>query len=238
MKQRSSMGVGKMSQMVTNFTLTGNPGTGKTTVARMMGQLLQSMDVLPTSRVVEVSRVNLVGKYMGETAKLVDKACDNAMGGVLFIDEAYTLCNENDNYGKEAIETLMKRMEDDRGKFAVIIAGYKDRIDELLETNPGLASRFTQHLHIDDYKGDELLEIFRRMAEKENYKLSPEAEVILNRLITSIIINKNTSFGNAREIRNIFNGAVGRLSERVMSMPPEEVTKDTLQVFMPEDIKL
>ena len=238
MKQRSSMGVGKMSQMVTNFTLTGNPGTGKTTVARMMGQLLQSMDVLPTSRVVEVSRVNLVGKYMGETAKLVDKACDNAMGGVLFIDEAYTLCNENDNYGKEAIETLMKRMEDDRGKFAVIIAGYKDRIDELLETNPGLASRFTQHLHIDDYKGDELLEIFRRMAEKENYKLSPEAEVILNRLITSIIINKNSSFGNAREIRNIFNGAVGRLSERVMSMPPEEVTKDTLQVFMPEDIKL
>ena len=155
MKQRAAMGAGKVQQMSMNFILTGNPGTGKTSIARKMGEILQSMDILPTSRVIEASRATLVGKYMGETPKIVNNMCDKAMGGILFIDEAYTLSDGGDQYGKEAIDTLMKRMEDDRGKFVVIAAGYKDKMDEFLQMNAGLASRFTHKLHIEDYNEDE-----------------------------------------------------------------------------------
>ena len=162
MKQRAAMGAGKVQQMAMNFVLTGNPGTGKTSIARKMGEILQSMDILPTSRVLEVSRATLVGKYMGETPKIVNNMCDKAIGGILFIDEAYTLSEGGDQYGKEAIDTLMKRMEDDRGKFVVIAAGYKDKMEEFMMMNPGLASRFTHKLHIDDYNEDELLAIYNR----------------------------------------------------------------------------
>ena len=155
MKQRAAMGAGKVQQMAMNFVLTGNPGTGKTSIARKMGEILQSMDILPTSRVLEVSRATLVGKYMGETPKIVNNMCDKAIGGILFIDEAYTLSEGGDQYGKEAIDTLMKRMEDDRGKFVVIAAGYKDKMEDFMMMNPGLASRFTHKLHIDDYNEDE-----------------------------------------------------------------------------------
>ena len=138
MKQRAAMGAGKVQQMAMNFVLTGNPGTGKTSIARKMGEILQSMDILPTSRVLEVSRATLVGKYMGETPKIVNNMCDKAIGGILFIDEAYTLSEGGDQYGKEAIDTLMKRMEDDRGKFVVIAAGYKDKMEDFMMMNPGL----------------------------------------------------------------------------------------------------
>ena len=198
MKQRAAMGAGKVQQMSMNFILTGNPGTGKTSVARKMGEILQSMEILPTSRVLEASRATLVGKYMGETPKIVNNMCDKAMGGILFIDEAYTLSSENDQYGKEAIDTLMKRMEDDRGKFVVIAAGYRDEMETFLAVNPGLASRFTHKMHIDDYNEDELLAIYKKMASKDNYKLSPEAEFKLMDLICRKVLNKTNSFGNAR----------------------------------------
>ena len=176
MKQRAAMGAGRVQQLAMNFILTGNPGTGKTSIARKMGEILQSMEILPTPRVIEASRATLVGKYMGETPKIVNNMCDKAMGGILFIDEAYTLSDGGDQYGKEAIDTLMKRMEDDRGKFIVIAAGYKDKMEEFLMMNPGLASRFTHKLHIDDYNEDELLAIFKQMAQRESYTLSPTAE--------------------------------------------------------------
>ena len=236
MKQRAAMGAGKVQQMSMNFILTGNPGTGKTSIARKMGEILQSMDILPTSRVIEASRATLVGKYMGETPKIVNNMCDKAMGGILFIDEAYTLSDGGDQYGKEAIDTLMKRMEDDRGKFVVIAAGYKDKMDEFLQMNAGLASRFTHKLHIEDYNEDELLAIFKHMAQKEQYTLSPTAEFKALDTIYKMVLAKNESWGNAREMRNLLDATIQKLSERVSKMPPEQVTKETYQIILPEDI--
>ena len=236
MKQRAAMGAGNVQQMAMNFVLTGNPGTGKTSIARKMGEVLNSMDILPTSRVLETSRATLVGKYMGETPKIVNNMCDKAMGGILFIDEAYTLSDQNDQYGKEAIDTLMKRMEDDRGKFVVIAAGYKDKMEDFMQMNPGLASRFTHKLHIDDYNEDELLAIFKKMAQKEQYMLSPTAEFKCLDVIFKMVMAKDASFGNAREMRNLLDQTIQQLSIRVSQMPPDQVTKETYQVIMPEDI--
>ena len=159
------------------------------------------------------------------------------MGGILFIDEAYTLSSENDQYGKEAIDTLMKRMEDDRGKFVVIAAGYKDEMETFLAVNPGLASRFSHKMHIDDYNEDELLAIFKKMASKDSYKLSPEAEFKLMDLICRMVVSKTNSFGNAREMRNMLDDTVQRLSIRVSQMDASEITAETYQMIMPEDIK-
>ncbi len=236
MKQRAAMGAGKVQQMAMNFILTGNPGTGKTSIARKMGEVLQAMEILPTSRVIETSRATLVGKYMGETPKIVNNMCDKAMGGILFIDEAYTLSDGGDQYGKEAIDTLMKRMEDDRGKFVVIAAGYRDKMEEFLMMNPGLASRFTHKLHIDDYNEDELLAIFKHMAQKEQYILSPTAEFKALDTIYKMVLNKDESWGNAREMRNLLDATIQKLSLRVSQMPPEEVTKETYQLILPEDL--
>ena len=237
MKQRAAMGAGQVQQMAMNFILTGNPGTGKTSIARKMGEVLNSMDILPTSRVLEASRATLVGKYMGETPKIVNNMCDKAMGGILFIDEAYTLSDGNDQYGKEAIDTLMKRMEDDRGKFVVIAAGYKDKMDEFLQMNAGLASRFTHKLHIEDYNEDELLAIFKKMAQKDQYVLSPTAEFKALDVIYKLLMKKDASFGNAREMRNLLDDTIQQLSLRVSQMPPDQVTKETYQIILPEDIR-
>lgn len=237
MKQRAAMGAGSVQQMSMNFILTGNPGTGKTSVARKMGEILQAMEIIPTSRVIETSRATLVGKYMGETPKIVNSVCDKAMGGILFIDEAYTLSSENDQYGKEAIDTLMKRMEDDRGKFVVIAAGYRNEMENFLAVNPGLASRFSHKMHIDDYTEEELLAIYKMMASHDNYMLSPEAELKLMDVISRMVINKNESFGNARDMRNLLDATIQQLSMRVSQMPQSDITQETYQLIMPEDIK-
>ncbi len=236
MKQRSAQGIGQVQQMAINFVLTGNPGTGKTSIARKMGEILYSMDILSTSNVIEVNRSTLVGKYMGETPKIVNMTCDRAMGGILFVDEAYSLSEGNDSYGKEAIDTLMKRMEDDRGKFVVIVAGYQDKMETFLATNPGLNSRFTHHLHISDYTDHELLDIFKQMAAMQLYQLTLQAEAKLIEVINNMCVNKTASFGNARDIRNLFETTIQQLSVRVSKMPVDDITKETYQIIQPEDI--
>ena len=173
---------------------------------------------------------------MGETPQIVNKMCDKALGGILFIDEAYTLCADNDNYGQEALDTLMKRMEDDRGKFVVIASGYKDNMDAFMSVNPGLSSRFTHRMHIDDYNEDELLSIFKKMASKDEYVLSQAAELKLMDAICRLVVSKDSQFGNAREMRNMLDKIIQHLSYRVSKMQPSEITEDVFKVIMPEDI--
>jgi len=236
LKQRQALGAGNAKLMTMNFVLTGNPGTGKTTIARMMGEILHSMGILPTSRVVEASRATLVGKYVGETPRIVNNMIDKALGGILFIDEAYTLSEGDDQYGKEAIETLMKRMEDDRGKLVVVAAGYKEQMERFMQTNPGLSSRFTHVLHIEDYNEDELLAIFKMMARKEDYTLTVEAEMKLMGLICEKVMRKDKNFGNAREMRNLLDETVQNLSMRLSQRPAETLTKQDFQTITPDDI--
>lgn len=242
LKKRIEQGIGSAENIPVNIVLTGNPGTGKTSVARKMGEVFQAVGLLPSSKVVEVNRSQMVGQYLGETPKIVNRLCDQAMGGVLFIDEAYSLTESADGsvdkYGKEAVEALMKRMEDDKGKFGVIAAGYKDEMTRFLSVNPGLASRFTMKLNIEDYNEMELLSIFKKMAEKKKYVLSPDAEAVLVDIILKMYFLKDAkTFGNARAVRQIFDSAVQQLSIRVSSMPIEEVTAETYQRFLPEDFK-
>ena len=187
--------------------------------------------------VVETNRAQLVGKYMGETPKLVNRLCDQAMGGVLFIDEAYALCaGSDDQYGREAVDTLARRMDDDRGKFVVIIAGYKDRIEAFLADNQSLASCFTHRMQIDDYNEDELLAIVKKMAAHDEYQFAPDAEFKMLGLICQKVMSRGTSFGNAREMRLILDEIIGRLSERVAKMNPAEITSDTYKIITSEDI--
>lgn len=242
MQQRLQLGIGSAEPMALNIVLTGNPGTGKTSIARKMGEVLKAVGLLPTDNVIEVDRNQMVGKYMGETPKLVNALCDRAIGGVLFIDEAYTLYDTDgsgsDKYGKEAVETLMKRMEDDRGKMVVIAAGYRKEMEMFMQVNPGLDSRFTHRLNIEDYTEGELVEIFKAQVRKKQYVLSEAAEGVLMERVHELYANKTRNFGNAREIRKMFDATVQQLSMRVSMIPPAKLTQRDYQVIEAQDIAM
>lgn len=216
-----------------HIILTGNPGTGKTTVARIFGKLFYAMGLLPSDKVVETDRSRLVARYVGQTAGQVQRICDEAMGGILFIDEVYTL--SKDDFGREATDTLMKRMEDDRGKFIVVVAGYEDKMQDWLATNPGLSSRFNYKFHLDDYSPDELFELFDLYAKKENLILTNDAKKIAKEKIQEISENKDENFANGRTIRNFFDSVVRRKNSRVVSLPQNQITKQVLLTITSED---
>lgn len=206
-QQQGHDGTGKGRSIGFHIVLTGNPGTGKTSVARVLGETLRAAGVLELGHVIEADRGKLVAQHVGGTAPLVHGFCDRAQGGVLFIDEAYALKqSDSDTFGQEAIDTLLKRMEDDRGKLIVILAGYPNEIRKLLSSNPGLESRIEERFrfHLDDYTPGELLEIFNRLVKAEGYQLEENAKKAVFKHLAKRCAAKDKNFGNAREVRNLF----------------------------------
>ena len=239
-QERVNRGLAEAEKFGMHFILTGNPGTGKTTITRKLGEVFKSIGFLTKGHVIEVDKSKLVSSVMGKTPELVNDACEQAMGGILFVDEAYTLAGDplkgGDSYGKEAIETLMKRMEDDRGKFVVIAAGYKKEINDFLDTNPGMKSRFDRYLHIDDYTADELFEILLGMSKKKKYKLEETALEEIKKKIVGMVTSKSKDFANAREVRKLFDSLVAKQSERVSKIPIEECTDEILCTITKDDL--
>ena len=219
-KLRAEKGLENNVTMSYNFVFTGNPGTGKTTVARILGKAFRALGVLERANFVETDRSGLVAKYEGQTAAKTNKLIDSAAGGILFIDEAYQLNQgENDQYGAEAVATLLKRMEDARGSMVVIIAGYKEEMKRFMEINSGLESRFNRTVEFPDYSAKELAEVYRSMAKKAKYRLSDDTERWLLPYISMLTEKRDKNFGNARWARNLFEKSVERQSLRVTELP-------------------
>jgi SpoVK/Ycf46/Vps4 family AAA+-type ATPase len=227
----------KVDKPAQHFIITGNPGTGKTTVARLLGNIFEGLGLLDSGHVVEVDRSKLVAGYIGQTAPLVNKVCDSAIGGILFIDEAYTLKqDDNDRFGQECIDTLLKRMEDDRGKFIVIAAGYKTPIEKFLTSNEGLKSRFTKFFTLEDYNPDELAAIFESLAAKQQYIIPPETKEKIVAFFKDRCARKTKDFANGREARNLMDEAKKNQAERLSSADIASMTKEDSLTFQPEDI--
>ncbi|MDO4983474.1 MAG: AAA family ATPase [Eubacteriales bacterium] len=221
--------------MSLHMVFMGNPGTGKTTVARLISSLYASIGVLSKGQLVEVDRSGLVAGYVGQTALKTQEAIKNALGGVLFIDEAYSLSSGGENdFGREAIETILKAMEDHRDDLIVIVAGYTEPMKGFLTSNPGLESRFNKYFFFPDYNGEQLLEIFKSQCKKNAYILTKEAETAAKTLFDELYENRNENFGNGRDVRNCFEDAIVRQSNRLAAM--EAPTKEDLMAILPEDL--
>ncbi|HEV2331401.1 MAG TPA: AAA family ATPase [Verrucomicrobiae bacterium] len=213
----------------------GNPGTGKTTVARLMGRIYKSLGLLRRGHVVECDRGRLVAEYVGQTAVRTHAMIDSALDGILFIDEAYSLAGRGEqDYGNEAIETLLKRMEDDRDRLIVIVAGYNEPMKQFIASNPGLESRFTNYLNFPDYAPAELLEIFHRMAAQSGLICQGEMEKRVLSICQSLRAARSDHFGNAREMRNLFEAAVRNQSSRLVNSGKSD--RDALTTLLPEDL--
>ncbi|HPI37708.1 MAG TPA: AAA family ATPase [Ignavibacteriaceae bacterium] len=238
-KERKRMGLKTAEGISIHSVFSGSPGTGKTTVARLLGEIFKAMGLLEKGHVVEVDRAALVGQYVGETAQKTEKVIADAIGGVLFIDEAYTLYKKGgsgQDFGQEAIDTLLKRMEDKAGEFAVIAAGYTDDMNDFLASNAGLKSRFSHFFSFEDYTPEELIEIFKLMAKKEDYKLNTDAVELLKKEFTNLYRKRDKTFGNARMVKNILNDAKIQLGKRYLKLPEKLRDKKLLTTIGVEDI--
>lgn len=215
---------------------TGNPGTGKTSVARILAGIFKELGVLKSGHLIETDRSGLVAEYVGQTAVKTNKIIDSALDGVLFVDEAYTLVGGQNDYGKEAIATLLKRMEDDRERLIVILAGYTNEMEDFINSNPGLRSRFNRFINFPDYSAEELFDIFKLNTIKNEYVLCDEAAQYLKVRLGELIKNKRKDFGNARFVRNYFELAIEHQANRLST--EVNLTADKLSELTLEDVSV
>ena len=222
--------------MSLHLVFLGNPGTGKTTVARLLARLYHAIGVLPKGQLVEVDRSGLVAGFVGQTALKTQEVIQKAIGGVLFIDEAYALVNQDNgnDFGREVIEVLLKNMEDHRKDLVVIVAGYSQLMEKFIHSNPGLESRFNKYFYFEDYDGAQLFTILQSMCVKNGYVLTPEGEALARRELMALYEDRDENFGNARDVRNLFEQAVARQSDRVARL--EAPTREQLMELHPEDL--
>ena len=235
-KLREERGM-KQPDITLHLVFSGNPGTGKTTVARLLAKIYKVLGVVSEGQLIEVDRSNLVAGYIGQTATQTAEIVESAIGGILFIDEAYTLVKGGDekDFGQEAIDTLLKLMEDNRDDLIVIVAGYTDKMEEFVNSNPGLKSRFNKYIFFSDYSGDELTEIFNNMAKKQEYIPDEEASEYIKDYLTKRAKAHEENFANAREARNYLERCIERQATRIVEI--EEISDDHLRTLVLDDVK-
>ena len=236
-KQREAQGL-KTPKMSYHLVFTGSPGTGKTTVARIVARIYKDLGVLKKGHMVETDRSGLVAEYVGQTAMKTNAIVDSALNGVLFIDEAYALVPEGGggrDYGQEAISTLLKRMEDDRDKLVVIIAGYTNEMKRFIDSNPGLQSRFNRYINFPDYTGKELFDIFCMYTRKNQYQMTPDAAKYMKEFLDYAVAHKDRNFGNARFARNVFEKSIQSQANRLSK--EKNVTAEQLQTLTLDDVQ-
>jgi len=233
-KQRKEQGL-KVPQVTYHCVFTGNPGTGKTTVARILARIYKDLGVLKSGHLVETDQSGLIAEYVGQTAAKTNAVIDSALGGVLFIDEAYALTEHAGSYGGEAISTLLKRMEDDRDNLIVIVAGYTKEMKTFIESNPGLKSRFTRYIDFPDYSAPELHDMFLMRSKKYSYVLDADADNLLLSRLQDIVSRKhNREFGNGRYIRNLFEMSITCQANRLATL--EAPTAEQLSQITTDDL--
>lgn len=232
--ERAERGL-KTSDVSYHCVFTGNPGTGKTTVARILAGIYKDLGILKKGHLVETDRSGLVAEYVGQTAVKTNQIIDSALDGVLFIDEAYSLISESGvDFGKEAVATLLKRMEDDRERLVVILAGYTNEMAAFINSNPGLQSRFTRYIEFQDYRADELLQIYQKNLKDYDYQINDDAFEKLRHIVEHAVANKDRNFGNARYVRNLFERTLQNQANRLSTVP--KLTKDLLRTITIDDL--
>ncbi|MEM8907996.1 MAG: AAA family ATPase, partial [Bacteroidota bacterium] len=242
LKVRKEKGLEGQQKLNLHSVFTGNPGTGKTTVANMLGKIYFSLDLLSHGRVYEVDRADLVGEFIGQTAPKVKKAIDKARGGILFIDEAYALTNRNDDgkdFGREVIEILLKELSDGSDDLAIIFAGYPKEMSHFLNSNPGLSSRLRNVIHFPDYSPDELMSIIQYTANRRGVLISPAAAEIIHQRLVEIYRNRNDQFGNARFVNGIVEEAKQNMAIRLIATHQnlEQLEAELLSIIEAEDVE-